>query len=46
MKYITSAVLTCKRLKQLEDESRKLKEFVAGQQLDIKMLKRLQEENW
>ena len=35
-----------KRLKQLEDENRKLKEIVAEQQLDIKMLKHLQEGNW
>ena len=35
-----------KRLKELEDENRKLKEIVADQQLDIKMLKHLQEGNW
>ena len=35
-----------KRLKDLEDENRKLKEIVAEQQLDIKMLKHLQEGNW
>ena len=35
-----------KRLKELEDENRKLKEIVADQQLDIKMLKHLQERNW
>ena len=35
-----------KRLKELEDENRKLKEIVAEQQLDIKMLKHLQEGNW
>ena len=35
-----------KRLKELEDENRRLKEIVADQQLDIKMLKHLQEGNW
>jgi len=35
-----------KRLKQLEDENRKLKEIVAEKELDIKMLKHLQEGNW
>ena len=35
-----------KRLKRLEDENKKLKEIVAEQQLDIKMLKHLSEGNW
>ena len=35
-----------KRLKELEDENRKLKEIVAEQQLDIKMLKHISEGNW
>ena len=35
-----------KRLKELEDENRKLKEIVADQQLDIKMLKHISEGNW
>lgn len=35
-----------KRLKQLEDENRRLKEIVADQQLDIKMLKFVAEGNW
>lgn len=35
-----------KRLKQLEDENKRLKEIVAEQQLDIKMLKHLSEGNW
>jgi putative transposase len=35
-----------KRLKALEDENQCLKEIVAEQQLDIKMLKHLQEGNW
>lgn len=35
-----------KRLKQLEEENRRLKEIVADQQLDIKMLKHITEGNW
>jgi transposase-like protein len=35
-----------KRLKQLEEENRRLKEIVAEQQLDIKMLKHIAEGNW
>lgn len=35
-----------KRLKQLEDENRHLKELVAEKELDIKMLKHLQQGNW
>lgn len=35
-----------KRLKALEDENRRLKEIVAEQQLDIKMLKHIAEGNW
>jgi transposase-like protein len=35
-----------KRLKQLEVENRRLKEIVADQQLDIKMLKHIAEGNW
>jgi hypothetical protein len=35
-----------KRLKELEEENRKLKEIVAEQQLDIKMLKHISEGNW
>ena len=35
-----------KRLKELEDENRNLKEIVAEQQLDIKMLKHISEGNW
>lgn len=35
-----------KRLKQLEEENKRLKEIVADQQLDIKMLKHLTEGNW
>ncbi|MFK7767969.1 MAG: transposase [Mariniblastus sp.] len=35
-----------KRLKELEEQNRRLKEIVADQQLDIEMLKHLQEGNW
>ena len=35
-----------KRLKQLEDENRRLKQIVADQVLDIQMLKYLSEGNW
>jgi putative transposase len=35
-----------KRLKNLEDENRRLKQLVADQALDIQMLKHLSEGNW
>ena len=35
-----------KRLKELEDENKRLKRLVADQALDIQMLKHLQEGNW
>lgn len=35
-----------KRLKELEDENKRLKEIVAEQQLDIKMLKHVNSKNW
>ena len=35
-----------KRLKELEDENRRLKQIVADQALDIQMLKHLQAGNW
>lgn len=35
-----------KRLKELEDENRKLKEIVAEQALDIKMLRHVTSKNW
>lgn len=35
-----------KRLKQLEDENKRLKEIVADQALDIRMLKHISEGNW
>ena len=34
------------RLKKLEEENKRLKEIVADQQLDIKMLKHIAEGNW
>ena len=35
-----------KRLKELEEENRKLKEIVAEKELDIKMLRHVAEGNW
>lgn len=35
-----------KRLKELEDENKRLKEIVAEQTLDIRMLKHVAEGNW
>lgn len=35
-----------KRLKQLEDENRRLKQIVADKKLDIQMLKHVAEGNW
>jgi putative transposase len=35
-----------KRLKELEDENRRLKHIVADQALDIQMLKHITEGNW
>jgi hypothetical protein len=35
-----------KRLKELEDENKRLKEIVADQALDIKMLKYVTSKNW
>jgi len=35
-----------RRLKQLEDENRRLKELVAEKELDLQMLKHLQRGNW
>lgn len=35
-----------KRLKELEDENRRLKHIVANQALDIQMLKHITEGNW
>ena len=35
-----------KRLKELEDENKRLKQLVADQALDIQMLKHISEGNW
>ena len=35
-----------RRLKQLEDENRRLKQIVANQTLDIEMLKHINQGNW
>ena len=35
-----------RRLKELEEENKRLKEIVAEKELDIKMLKHLQQGNW
>jgi transposase-like protein len=35
-----------KRLKELEDENRRLKQIVAEQTLDLRMLKRVASGNW
>lgn len=35
-----------RRLKQLEEENRRLKEIVAEKELDIRMLKHISEGNW
>ena len=35
-----------KRLKELEEENKKLKEIVAEQALDIRMLKHVASKNW
>jgi transposase-like protein len=35
-----------KRLKQLEEENKRLKEIVAEKELDIRMLKHIAEGNW
>lgn len=35
-----------KRLKELEDENRRLKQIVADQVLDIQMLKHVASKNW
>ena len=35
-----------KRLKELENENKRLKEIVAKQALDIRMLSHVAEENW
>ena len=45
-KYGGLEVSELKRLKQLEDENRRLKKIVADQALDIQMLKDVASKNW
>ena len=45
-KYGGLEVSELKRLKQLEDENRRLKKIVADQALDIEMLKDVTSKNW
>jgi len=45
-KFKGMEVSEAKRLKQLEDENRRLKQMVAGQALDIQMLKAVVAKKW
>jgi putative transposase len=45
-KYGGMAVSEARRLKELEDENRRLKKLVADQALDIQMLKEINSKNW
>jgi putative transposase len=45
-KYSGMAVSEARRLKELEDENRRLKKLVADQALDIVMLKEINSKNW
>jgi putative transposase len=45
-KYGGMEISDAKRLKQLEDENRRLKRLVAEQALDIQMLKEVTSRNW
>ena len=45
-KYGGMDVSEARRLKQLEDENRRLKRLVADQALDIQMLKAVNEKKW
>jgi len=45
-KYSGMAVSEARRLKELEDENRRLKKLVADQALDIQMLKEITSKNW
>ena len=45
-KYGGLELSEAKRLKQLEEENRRLKRLVADQALDIQMLKYVAEKNW
>jgi putative transposase len=46
MKYAGLEVSDVKKLRQLEDENRRLKQMVAEQALDIQALKALTAKNW
>ncbi len=45
-KYGGMEISDARRLKQLEEENRRLKRLVADQALDIQMLKDVAEKNW
>jgi putative transposase len=45
-KFAGLKVSDVKRLRQLEDENRRLKQMVAEQALDIQALKAINEKNW
>ena len=45
-KYGGMEVSDAKRLKQMEEENRRLKRIVADQALDIQMLKDVNSKNW
>jgi putative transposase len=45
-KYGGMAISEARRLKDLEDENRRLKKLVADQALDIQMLKEINSKNW
>lgn len=45
-KYGGMDVSDAKRLKQIEEENRRLKRLVADQALDIQMLKEINSKNW
>jgi putative transposase len=46
MKYAGLEVSDVKKLRQLEDENRRLKQMVAEQALDIQALKAINAKNW
>ena len=46
MKYAGLDVSDVKKLRQLEDENRRLKQMVADQALDIQALKAITPKNW
>jgi putative transposase len=45
-KYGGMAISEARRLKDLEEENRRLKKLVADQALDIQMLKEINSKNW